>query len=80
MSSKCAQCGKTVYKAEERLFDGNAYHALCLGQFKKDHAAQLNAKRNAEYERGADVQPAYYRVSDGANPARMETGKEYKKI
>ena len=32
------------------------------------------------YERGADVQPAYYRVADGENPARMETGKDYKNL
>ena len=34
--SKCSWCNKTVYKAEEKLHDGKAFHILCLGLYKKD--------------------------------------------
>lgn len=75
---KCHFCGKTVYAAELRRYDGMVFHALCHGKWKKQQEAADSAKRNIEYGKKPDVSPAYYRVGDPATgqAARMVSGEE----
>ena len=46
---KCHFCGKTVYAAELRRYDGMVFHALCHGKWKKQQEAADSAKRNIEF-------------------------------
>ena len=48
-NEKCTFCGKTVYAAELRRYDGMAFHALCHGKWKKQQEAADSAKRNIEF-------------------------------
>jgi len=78
MSKKCQRCQKTVYHAEEQLHDGMVFHISCFGLWTKEQQAKDLGRRNASYDMPADVQPAYYRTSDGGQGAKMETGGDYK--
>jgi len=49
-----------------------------MGKYKNLSQAQDLRGRNITYEKPADVQPAYYRVSDNSGGARMESGSDYK--
>jgi hypothetical protein len=75
---KCYHCGKTVYFAEEQLYDSNIFHISCFPIWSKNRDQSDLAPRNASYERGADVQPAYYRTGETTGEARLETGSSYK--
>lgn len=81
MSNKChrAACGKTVFHAEKKEHDGKIFHSRCFNLWKKEEEEAKRDKNNREnYEKSADVAPAYYRVADpttGAE-ARMQTGVE----
>jgi len=77
---KCLHCGKTVYFAEEQLYDGNIFHISCFPVWSKQKDQETLAPRNASYERGADVQPAYYRTGETSGEARMEDGSTYKSV
>jgi len=78
MAKICKECGKQVYFAEEQLSDGMVFHMGCFPVWKKKKDAADLGRRNASYEAGADVQPSYYRTSDGSRGAHMESGSEYK--
>jgi len=57
------------------------FHAGCLPKYRKEEDEKAKKTSDAvNYEKPADVQPAYYRTGDrDANaPAKMESGKEYK--
>jgi len=80
MSNKkvCQRCGKTVYHAEEQLYDGMTFHISCFPMWDKEQKAKDLAPRNSSYDRAADVQPTYYRADvDGSGP-KLESGVEYK--
>lgn len=58
----CAQCGKKVYKAEERRFDHpkegvKIFHGLCFGVYKKDYDKNFQDEKNREYYVKPDIQP-----------------------
>ena len=46
---KCHLCGKSVYAAELRRYDGMIFHANCFAKFKKQQEAADSAKRNIEF-------------------------------
>jgi len=75
---KCHLCGKSVYAAELRRYDGKIFHASCFAKFKKQQEADDSAKRNIEYGKTPDVSPAYYRVADPSTgqAARMLSGEQ----
>jgi len=57
------------------------FHAQCFAKYKKEKEDQSKKKHDTEnYDKPADVQPAYYRTGDrdSGTAARMETGTEYK--
>lgn len=39
MTDKCPRCGKTVYFAERRLYNGNYYHQICSNKQQDDDMA-----------------------------------------
>eukprot|EP00727_Mastigamoeba_balamuthi_P001123 m51a1_g11007 hypothetical protein (163) ;mRNA; f:365862-366663 len=78
MSWRCAKCSKPVYHAERMTDNGLDFHSSCFQQYVKERKAAESASRNKEYNKQADVTPAYYRVSDpdSGAPSRMVTGPQ----
>jgi len=74
----CHRCGKRVYAAELRRYDGMIFHCRCMSLWSKEQAEKDAAARNAEYMKKPDVSPAYYRVGDPTTgqQARMLSGEE----
>ena len=77
----CHRCGKRVYAAELRRYDGMIFHCRCMSLWSKEQAERDAAARNAEYMKKPDVSPAYYRVADPTTgqQARMLSGEEERK-
>jgi len=80
-NSKCEHCGKQIFHAELKRHDDMKFHAQCFPKWKKENEDQSKKKHDAvNYEKPADVQPAYYRAEDrdSKQKPRLETGAEYK--
>ena len=55
-SAKCARCGKAAYAAEQKLAEGQKWHAVCWSlEFKEREAAKKAAKNEMSYNKIADA-------------------------
>jgi len=67
MTSKCAECGKTVYFAERQSYDGNDFHGTCLQAFKKKQKVGVSGHTMGFSSYPTSGQPATSSKSSGGS-------------